>query len=66
MPPLHEVAQLPSIYLPRTWMNTSERKGESYWASSLPTLLVRLLIEDQLDYDTLVVLTGSTAIGYFG
>jgi hypothetical protein len=42
------------------------RRGESYWTSPLPTLLVRFLIgEGEIDYDDLVLLTGSIVILYF-
>ena len=38
-------------------------RGESYWTSPLPTLLVRFLIgEGEIDYVVLVLLTGSSVI----
>jgi hypothetical protein len=48
-------------------VSKGKENGESYWTSPLPTLLVRFLIGvGEIDYDVLVLLTGSTVILYFG
>jgi hypothetical protein len=42
-------------------------RGESYWAPPLPAFLHRFFdVEGEGDYHDLVLLTGSTVIGYFG